>query len=394
MSSHIQPLLLFGAAVVALLVAAGSGHMARRSWELRQAVDNASAATAGTVRAGQGPVELTGTAHSAEHTFTSPLTQQECVAYRFEKEVRQKERHHDPDGGTDTTYEWVTALSDEAGAPFYLEDGQGEVLVDGSTADLEMERSYELTTDDVTEGIGETVAGLLGADSDAEDHDVPQEYVEEIRDSNRKRRYTEQVVHEGEEVYVYGEAVAPEQTPLRSGTGDLAASAMGGLTSGSVLGALTGLFGGAVDAATDPKQRYKPRAFQRLPDAEPAEAAPTDHSQQAQEMAEQMQGLSEDEIRDDPDARQNMMDMASEMMEQSTQAASEAAERARPETPHLDDAPVVVSWGSQAPTFVVSDQGKGAVVRDFSTGTLKYGAVSLLAVVAAVGAVAVALGVV
>jgi hypothetical protein len=39
------------------------------------------------IRAGEGLVDLTGTAHVAEQSFISPITEQECVAYRLRKEA-------------------------------------------------------------------------------------------------------------------------------------------------------------------------------------------------------------------------------------------------------------------------------------------------------------------
>jgi hypothetical protein len=75
------------------------------------------------------------------------------------------------------------------------------------------------------------------------------------------------------------------------------------------------------------------------------------------------------------------------------QAGSAAADQL-PSTPVLDDAPVVVSWGQQAPTFVVSDQGKGAVLRDYSTGVAKYALLSVVGAAVIVGGIAFGLGLV
>ncbi len=400
MTTHLLPA-LFGA-VIGVALAGYGGYSTRNALRERSAVKSAPDATAGTLRAGQGPVELDGTAHAAEYSFTSPLTQQECIAYRFVKEEKQRKHTHqdndlhlgDDDDHHDNRpkYEWVTIHEEESGAPFWVDDGTGRTLVDGSTADLDMERSYEVDTDDVKQGIGEkvvaSVKGLVGGDSPEEEHEIPEQYVEELRDGGAHgRRYKEWVVHEGEEVYVYGEAVAPEQTPLGSGVESEMSAAVGAVQSGGgLLGMLTGLVGVGKEAASNPQTRYKPRAIKRLPD--PDTEAQDQHRQEVQETAEEVKQMNDQDLQNNPQAARDMMDKATEMMQQAGAAASDTL----PPTPALDDAPAVVSWGDQAPTFVVSDQGKGSVLRDYSTGAAKYAVLAIVGIALAVGAVAFGLG--
>jgi len=387
MSSHTLPVL--AVAVGAVLVAAYGVYRTRQSWQLRAAISSASDASAGTLQAGQGPIELNGTARAAEHTFRSPLTDQHCVAYRFVKEDKQKKRvrDHTSDGNRyKTKYEWVTIHDEASGAPFYVDDGSGRVLVDGATADLDMERSYEIDTDDVEQGIGETVVasvkGLVGGDTETEDHEIPDKYVEELRNASHGRRFKEWVVHEGEDVYVYGEAVRPDQTPLGSGF-ESEMSAASGAMQGGILGMLKGLIGLGAEAATNPQTRYKPRAIKRLPNSEVMEDG--SQSEAAQELREQASQIDQENAQRDPEATQ--MEQASEVF----QGARDVAADALPETPAVDDASVVVSWGEQAPTFVVSDQGKGSVLRDYSTGIATYALLTIVSVAVAVGAAAFAL---
>jgi len=427
MSSH--TLLVVGAVVVAATVTAYGGYRTRKAWKLRQAISGATTISTGSIRPGEGAVELTGTAEAAEHTFRSPLTDQECVAYRFLKEEKQKKRVTDHTSDTNrrkTKYEWVTIHEEEGGAPFYVDDGVGRSLVDGATAELDMTRSYEVDTDDVTEGIGEkvvaTVKGLVGEEPEDEAYEIPQQYVEELRNASYGRRFKEWVVHEGEEVYVYGEAVAPEQTPLGSGLDDEMSAAADAMQGGGALSLLKGFVDLGTDAVTDPQTRYKPRAIERLSHAQPAQgggddtdtAEPTDTERNtwAEETTDTERNTWAEETTDAPDAGQQDQDWqafasqsqqresqnpatAGEMMDQATemvQQAESAVEDRLPATPSLDGERVVVSWGEQAPTFVVSDKGKGSVLRDYSTDVGKYALLTLVGVAVAVGAVVVGFG--
>jgi hypothetical protein len=391
-----------GVILVGIIVAAFGASKSRRSWQERQAVSAASAASADSLRAGQGPVELRGTAHTAEHSFTSPLTQQECVAYRLVKREKQRtyddndvdigepdDDHHDnqPD------YEWVTTHEEEAGAPFWVDDGSGRTLVDGATADLDMEKSYEVDQDDVSQGVGEkvvaSVSGLVGGGADEEEeYEIPGEYVEDLRNATHGARYKEWVVHEGEEVYVYGEAVSPDQTPTERGVGNEMSDAVDSAVSdgGGGLSLLNGVIEVGGEALTNPQIRYKSRALSRLP--EPDAQNQAEHSEQMESLSEEVQEAAPENPQENPEAGRDMMEKATEMMQQ----AGAAAEDQLPSTPSLDSANVVVSWGNRAPTFVVSDGGKKSVLRDYSTGILQSVLLLAVGVAATVGGAAWFLG--
>ena len=404
MSSHILPAL--GVVLLGLVVTAFGASKSRDSWRERQAVSAASAASAGSIRAGQGPVELRGTAHTAEHSFTSPLTQQECVAYRLMK--REKQRTYNDDDALEVgeegddhhheqpDYEWVTTHEEEAGAPFWVDDGSGRTLVDGATADLDMEKSYEVNRDDVSQGVGEkvvaSVSGMVGGGGgEEEEYEIPQEYVEDLRSSaSRGAIYKEWVVHEGEEVYVYGEAVSPDQTPMGSGVGNERSDAMGSGASDGDDG--TSLLGGIIEiggeALTNPQIRYKPRAISRLPKSDAQNQ--DEHGEEMESLSEELQEGAPENPRENPEAASDMMDTANEMMQQAGAAAADQL----PSTPALESANVVVSWGDRAPTFVVSDGGKKSVLRDYSTGILQSGVLTVVGAAASVGGVAWLLGLV
>lgn len=404
MSTH----LLLGVGLIVVAVAAGAYgvYKTKRSWQLRQSIAAARSASAASVGPNQGPVELSGSAEAAEYTFTSPLTQQDCVAYRFQKEEKQKKRvrdHTSDDNEYKTKYEWVTVGDEEAGAPFYLDDGVGRILVDGATANLDMERSYEVDTDDVEQGIGEkavaTVKGLVGGETESEEYEIPDKYVEELRNTSYGRRYKEWVVHVGEEVYVYGEAVSPSETPLGSGVEDEMSAAADAMQGGGVTGLLTGLVDFGAEAVTDPQTRYKPRAIQRLAHAQTT--GPDGAGQETGDTVQQSTGQGADTAgsgwdsnagRQDQDwqdfsQQQEAQNPQTEQVTAVVEQAESVAQDRLPSTPALENERAVVSWGQQAPTFVVSDQGKGSVLRDYLTDVLKYGLVALVGVAIAVGAV-------
>jgi hypothetical protein len=308
---------------------------------------------AASIRAGQGRVEVTGTVRVAEQSFTSPLTEQRCVAYRFEKEASLPAKHRDRHEGERRRTTWQTVSVEEASAPFYVEDGGERVLVDGSTADLDMERSYAVETDDLEAGVGERLlATVTGRERDApeEEREVAGEYVEEIRSASNPRRYTEWLIHEGEDVRVRGAAVPPEQTPIGSSL-DAGVDGPTEPVSGGLFGTVKGALGLADEVPADPRARYKPRAIERLPESE--EPAEHDDEQAAEvwHTVGMFEGAAEGELSENPDAVQYMLSEARSMTPEEMRVADEAM----PDAPALDGARVVISWGDGSSEFVVSD---------------------------------------
>lgn len=389
MSSHT----LWVVAIVLGTAAFGAygAYKTRQAWDIRSAIVDAGSATAGSLRPGQGAVELHGTAEAAEYSFRSPMTDQECIAYRLvkKKKVRKRRRDHGDDDGTRVRYEWETYEEEEGGAPFYLNDGTGRAVIDGATADLDMEQSYEVSSEDVTKGLGErvfsTIKGLAGAESTEDGPEIPDHLVKELQQASNERRFTEWVVHDGEEVYVYGEAVRSEKTPTGQGLDSELSAASGSFFDGPV-GILKSMIGIGAEAATNPRTRYKPRAVKRLSAADGSggmEAATDVETEELSEQAEQLQNQPQPQSRSQA---QEMMGQMTEMFEQGREAIADQM----PATPTLDEAGVVVSWGKQAPKFIVSDQGKSAVVRDYTKTVINY--VLLTTVAAAIGIAAILIG--
>lgn len=74
-----------------------------------------------------GLVEISGVVRAADRTLRSPLTDRECVIYRYKVE----------EWDTDDL-EWGTLASHTECAPFLIDDGTGEALVDPDGAELRL----------------------------------------------------------------------------------------------------------------------------------------------------------------------------------------------------------------------------------------------------------------
>lgn len=155
----------------------------------------------------EGPIELHGTARTADEAFAGPFTGEEClICETAVEEYRWSFRH----GGT-----WKGLASDFRSVPFLLEDDSGRVLVDPRNADVRMGSD----------------AVRIDVDGGSEPPRWVGRYIEEndrISCENRRldlgpfsiptgadRRYTERRLRPGDEVYVLGRA-RPRTT--RSGT--------------------------------------------------------------------------------------------------------------------------------------------------------------------------------
>jgi hypothetical protein len=97
---------------------------------------------AAAVRHESGVVEVSGTATPLHDTVTAPYSNEDCLAYEYER----KERRQDFDDD-DNTSEWRTVDSGEDSVPFLVEDDSGRVPVDPDGANVSMsERDYSSST--------------------------------------------------------------------------------------------------------------------------------------------------------------------------------------------------------------------------------------------------------
>lgn len=162
-----------------------------------------------------GRVELDGTVEPLGETFPAPFSGQECVLYRY-----SIEQYYEDDHGND---EWQPAESGVQMRAFYLNDGTGRVMVGPANANLDVRTNvYEV-------GAGEAdppavreflrnrharfdehrtggLATVGHATFDVEADGMRVGDASQIIQDGRRRRYVEEVLPVGEEVYVFGKA--------------------------------------------------------------------------------------------------------------------------------------------------------------------------------------------
>jgi hypothetical protein len=85
-----------------------------------------------------GLVEIEGVTKRAEKFIESPVSAIPCLCYKVEIEAEKIDKE-----GRST---WTTLAKDMAGVPFYLEDASGEILVDPTGAELDLEVIAERST--------------------------------------------------------------------------------------------------------------------------------------------------------------------------------------------------------------------------------------------------------
>jgi hypothetical protein len=169
-----------------------------------------------TVRSlAMGRVELKGDVEPVGETFRAPFTDDDVVLYRYAIEKYYK----DNDGHE----HWQTAESGVEMRAFYLNDGTGRVLVDPEGASLDVRTNvYEV---DEGEADPQAVQQFLdGRAARFDEHrtdglaamgqaqfDVVADGMRvgdatEIIEAGRRRRYVEEYLPVGEDVYVFGQA--------------------------------------------------------------------------------------------------------------------------------------------------------------------------------------------
>jgi len=166
-----------------------------------------------------GRVEVKGEVEPFEAALESPFSQTECVLYRYT--IDEWVESDDGESG------WVSVEIGTHHSRFYLNDGTARVVVDPANAEVDLERaSYEVAEGDAESeaieaflseradrienredvpGVGGSLSTFLGDGSvrygDAGDL---------VGDESRPRRYVEEYLPVGQELYVFGQAVSKE----------------------------------------------------------------------------------------------------------------------------------------------------------------------------------------
>lgn len=183
----------FYAVFVILLGLGIVGYSYSRHRERRLMQDTATSKVASMA---VGAVELDGVVERATETIAAPLTGEECAIVDYEVEEYR---------WTDDGKEWRTQDAGVVAAPFYLNDGSGRALVDPTERSTDYDVSEANRTRekyDRTRNQPSTVGPFLD------------EFSDEWPNSDKKRRYTQEVIPVGADAYVFGDAeLSEEVTP-------------------------------------------------------------------------------------------------------------------------------------------------------------------------------------
>lgn len=181
-----------------------------------------------------GRTELQGTAVPEDEPAEAPFSGEDCVAAAYEIEEYRS---------TDDESEWVTVEAGNVAVPFHVEDDTGRVRVSAEDAEIDVsdehvsERTVEsgssppdriasFVEDGPTVGVKSTADRtdkLLSSVNLTTDVDEfvgnllqsgVSEYTGVRTDSSTERRYTEEILPPGEDVYVFGGAVERDEPGL------------------------------------------------------------------------------------------------------------------------------------------------------------------------------------
>jgi len=383
-----------GAGLLFVLLGGGVSYFfARRYWRRRSELKGAQRAQAGSLR--PGAVELQGQARPATELVTSPLTGRDCLAYEFtvEEKRRQRQREQydrDGDGHREmkTETKWVEVEHEVRTEPFYVADGSGQAMIDAPAADLELERAYSINSDEATASTTEKVLATVtgGSADDGEDLPITDKWLEDMRSTGNERRYYERLILPNESVYVYGEAMPPNQVGAASGE---ISSAIGGLFGGdaSALDVASSLLSGGPETLRRTSRRDQQstgaRGSQRgqsgavVDQRDRAEMEASAERVQELQRRQQQGELTPAEREELQTELQRMQSQAGDVVGGMTDAVEDAT---GPDRELYANERLVVSEGDGVGEFVVSDHGKGDVVSGFTKEALKWGVGLLLSV--------------
>jgi hypothetical protein len=174
-----------------------------------------------------GRTELEGVATNDGETVEAPFTDDECLHIDWEVEEWRK----DPD---DDHHEWRTIAQGQRSVKFSLDDGTGEVLVRADAGNPEYEIS-DANTQQYIVGTGnapppEVEEFIQRHDSQFDDTGFMEDPINALSDlldsdeigySHRRRRYTQEILPDGSDVYVLGSALQRDVESPMEGQEDL-----------------------------------------------------------------------------------------------------------------------------------------------------------------------------
>lgn len=172
-----------------------------------------------------GRVELNGEIEPAVEPFRAPFSGTDCVGYRY----LIKTHHTDSDGRD----KWSAQETGTEIVPFYVNDGTGRVLVNPDGANFDVQQnvfnyaSGEAESDEIQQGLAERTERLEQHSSSigitqfsTEAHGFRQGDASDTIESKPRRRYVEELLPVGEEIYVFGKAKEDSRAEVDPGTFD------------------------------------------------------------------------------------------------------------------------------------------------------------------------------
>jgi hypothetical protein len=194
-------------------------------WKTKRLMEDTPTEKVRSMAAGR--TELEGVAHSDGETIEAPFSDEACLHIDWEVEEYRK----DPD---DDDYDWETVAQGSQSVPFYLDDGTGRVVVRAASGDATFEIS-DANTRQITVGGGqrppaEVAEFIERHDSQHEQASLTENPIDALGDfvasenighSNRKRRYSQEILPDGNDIYLLGSAVPREADGEMAGQEDL-----------------------------------------------------------------------------------------------------------------------------------------------------------------------------
>lgn len=166
-------------------------------WKKYRFVQDTTVEKARSVAVGRTAVY--GEAHELDRKLNRPFSAGKCLGYHYIIEERR-----DGQNGS----EWSPVDAGANGIKFKIDDGTGEVCIDGNEADtttytIENDENINRTVVDRSEETPDEIVDFLESNSiyDEEDSDGLTGLL-----TNKKRRYTEKIISEGDMVYALGQS--------------------------------------------------------------------------------------------------------------------------------------------------------------------------------------------
>lgn len=207
-----------------------------RRWKLKRLIQDTPTEKVRSMAAGR--TELEGTVREHDGTVDPPFASDPCIYVNWKAERR--ERHTDSDGNTH--YRWETVASGTDAVPFDLEDDTGRALIradrDDPMVDINDDSHRWTQTYHKGENPPQAVEAYVsrgnvetGGEGDDGDDGFLGNAVETmndvfdgqspLQDTGHRRRYKQQVLPVGSNVYVFGGAQSRQGASMAEGQQDL-----------------------------------------------------------------------------------------------------------------------------------------------------------------------------